>query len=209
MRSNYEITKKKAQEAFATQDLRSAADRFGLRSDDAYIYLTFLGYDCRIRINDGLAEIRRENGGDHEEADYDIALALYDILSRPGIRTAPVNDFVSMQHLAGQMHAVSAPADSSAYVRLASVFDSHVETLKKALENTGAQVVPGADVSAVCQVFGSLRLMFRFWSSDDEFAPQIQFFWDRDVLGYMHYETVWYVNSAFLRKLHRAFTELS
>ena len=36
-----------------------AAERFGLETDGSYVYLTFLGRECRISREDGMAEIRK------------------------------------------------------------------------------------------------------------------------------------------------------
>ena len=205
MRSNYEIQKKNAQAAFACCDMDAVAERFSLNADRSHIYLRFLGHDCRISRADGLVELHRKDSDEYEEASFEIALTLYDILSRPGIKTAPSEGFVSMQHLATLMHAVSAPANNTFYSARAGIFDHREDALRKTLEDIGAVLTAGADVSAVFDVFSGLKLLFRFWSSDEEFGPQIQFFWDPCVLEDMHYETVWYVNGAFLRKLTDAF----
>ena len=41
----------------------------------------------------------------------------------------------------------------------------------------------------------------------EDFEPDIQFLWDRNVLKYMHYETVWFVNSALLARINEYFEE--
>ena len=204
MISNYEKTKRQMQAVFAGE-ADSAAERFGLESDGSYVYLTFLGRECRISREDGMAEIRKSAGADYEEADFEIALSLYDMLSRTNARIVPSGCLVSMQQLATQMRAVTAPSNSGFYGGLAALFDHREEDLKNALRSIGAVPVPGADVSADVDVFRGLKLQFRFWCSDEEFAPQIQFFWDSCVLEHMHYETVWYVNGAFLDILREAF----
>ena len=51
------------------------------------------------------------------------------------------------------------------------------------------------DVAYRIPVFGNLCVIFRLWDSDEEFPAQLQFLCDRNMLDFMHYETVWFLIS--------------
>ena len=44
-------------------------------------------------------------------------------------------------------------------------------------------------------------MQIQLWLPDEDFPASLQFFWDENVLQYMHYETVWYANGFILEEL--------
>ena len=45
-----------------------------------------------------------------------------------------------------------------------------------------------------------------FWEKDVDFPEKLMFYWDRNILLYMHYETVWFAASSIVRELKERMT---
>ena len=50
-------------------------------------------------------------------------------------------------------------------------------------------------------VFDFLPVIFQFWNSDEDFAASLQLLVDKNILDYMHYETVWFAMSHLLSRI--------
>jgi len=52
-------------------------------------------------------------------------------------------------------------------------------------------------------MFDFLFCRLQFWNSDEEFGPSLQIFLDKNILDYMHYETVWFAVGHLIRSLEK------
>ena len=202
MESNYEITKRKTQAEFLSYDQEKMIERFHLNADEKYLYFTFFGSECRVNRNNGVVECV-ENGM-FREADFNEALTVFDLLCWSKPEAAPSGEYVLMQSLSPLQTATAGLGGNGIYEKEARRFDHCEEELRAALQALGGQETEGGDISAYFEVFDGLQVLFRFWHSDDEFNAQIQIFWDKNVLLYMHYETVWYACSVLISRICRA-----
>ena len=100
-----------------------------------------------------------------------------------------------------KIHSTASSANSGFFNQEMKLFDHQDTLLREVLEKLGGVIIDGGDLAAQIPVFCGLDLLFRFWNSDDEFAPEIQFFWDANVLSFMHYETVWFANHVLIRRI--------
>ena len=57
------------------------------------------------------------------------------------------------------------------------------------------------DVAYQIPVFDFLPVIFQFWNSDEDFAASLQLLVDKNILDYMHYETVWFAMSHLLSRI--------
>ncbi len=86
----------------------------------------------------------------------------------------------------------------------ADEFCGHTDQLEQALKKLGAKSEPAiarADITCTIPLFDWLDLMFQFWDGDDEFDAKIMFMWDKNILGFLHFETLYYVMIDVLAKL--------
>ena len=204
MISNYEITKKKTQSEFLKYDQEEMIRRFHLAADEDYLYFPFLGRECRVGRKDGIVECA-ENGV-FQEAGFNEALTVCDLLCWAKPEAAPSGEYVIMQSLSPLMTSSVGLGGKSFYEREARLFDHHPEALSAAFRALHGEEAAGGDVSAFIAVFDGLKARVRFWNSDDEFGPEIQVFWDKNVLLYMHYETVWYAVGALMSRIREEFS---
>ena len=87
------------------------------------------------------------------------------------------------------------------------VFDGEGNYLGKAYRDYPVRRKVGGhevDAAALIEVFDGMKVQFRFWYSDEEFGPQLSLLWDRNVLQYMHYETVWFASCVLIGRICRA-----
>ena len=203
-RNNYEETKKRTQAVFLEYDQSRMAERFGLDADAEWLSFTFMGNACRIERNTGRVERADVLSGEFREADFNEAMTVFDLLCGGSEDAAPSGEFVSMSSLYA-MHSASAVfGEGISFQRQAEAFDKDPDRLKKAIKALGGTLVAGGDVCGEITVFCGLKVMVRFWQSDEDFPPQLQLLWDKNVLSFMHYETVWYANCALINDLVRA-----
>lgn len=200
MVSNYEKMKRQMQEEFLKYDQDSMIKNFCIDADEKYLTFDFMGGRCRVDRKTGLAECKYMYTKEFKEADYNEAMTVYDLLcySKPG--AAPSGQFVTMQNIS-KLHSTAAAPGSGFFHQEAQMLDHQNTLLEETLKKLGGKMVGCGDVAAEISVFGDLKLLFRFWDSDDEFSPEIQFLWDANVLAYMHYETVWFANYVLIRRI--------
>ena len=206
MESNYEITKRKTQRAFLQYDQAEMIERFHLDADEEYLCFPFFGSDCRVNRKNGVVECA-ENGI-FREADFDEAMTVYDLLCWSKPEAVPSGEYVITQSLSPLQTSTAGLGGNGFYTREAKLFDHHTDELHKVFLALGGQEAEGGDFSAYIEVFDGLQVLFRFWNSDDEFDAQIQLFWDKNVLLYMHYETVWYACGALISRVRKEMGDL-
>ena len=74
MANNYETMKLQMRDEFLKYDQAAMIEKFGLRSDDENIYITFFGTEYAVDRSTG--DVRSQRG----EAGYNEAMTIYDVL---------------------------------------------------------------------------------------------------------------------------------
>ena len=73
--------------------------------------------------------------------------------------------------------------------------------LKIACESLGGRQADGGDIAYEMDMFPFLQVLLRFWDADDEFPPSLQILVDKNILDYMHYETLMFAMTHMLNRL--------
>lgn len=190
--SNYEIMKHQMQNVFAQRNLELVAEKWHLDINEKNIYVRFIARDYTINVENGLI-LRADNGG---EADYNEVMTLYDILSRdPAV---PFEKFVSIDSFSG-LKSIS--GQSSIFDCAKFKFDHREKQLAHACEKLGGTPFGKSDVGYKLPVFQQLHVILQFWSSDDEFGPELKFMGDQNMMSFMKYETMMFMLSHFINRL--------
>ena len=81
-------------------------------------------------------------------------------------------------------------------------FDHQEPELARACEKTWrcAPLVK-SDVGYKLPVFQELSVILQFWSSDDEFEPELKFLCDQNIMSFMKYETMMFMLSHLINRL--------
>ncbi|RHO59919.1 DUF3786 domain-containing protein [Eubacterium sp. AM05-23] len=200
MVSNYEKMKRQMQKEFLKYNQDDMIKRFNIDANERYLTVDFMGGICRIGRKNGFVECNDIDIEGFREADYNEAMTIYDLLCWSKPDAVPAGQFVNMQSIS-KIHSTAPSANSGFFNQEMKLFDHQDTLLREVLEKLGGVIIDGGDLAAQIPVFCGLDLLFRFWNSDDEFAPEIQFFWDANVLSFMHYETVWFANHVLIRRI--------
>ena len=199
--NNYEIAKENARKLFLNWDQQYIIDRCGLRADEEFLYIKFLGQPFRILRATGEVE----NLALGRTANFNEALSIYDYLCRreplPGMAGVwcAIN---SLRHV-----AQSSPNPGEFLQKWAVRCQEHMPALDRALAELGVPF-PKGDIAYVVPVFEGFDMVFQFWEGDDEFPPSIHFLWDENAPDYLFYETLYYVMGCFRDLLDRRIAEL-
>ncbi len=198
-KSNYDITKEKMQTEFLKYDQERMIEKFGLRHDEAYLYIRFVGRDYRVSRDSGKVEWSEDGFVHKEDGSFEEAMSIYDVLcySKEGCHLS--ERFARINNMKGTVHS-NGLGDSSTNAP-ARFFDSREEALRRACESLGGQREAVGEVAYRIPTFDFLPVILQFWHSDEEFPPSLQLLWDENILSFMHYETTYYTAGHLLRRI--------
>ncbi len=232
--SNFEKLGLQGREFFLRYDHQKTIERFGhlgLEYDDDYLYLNYMGNKCRVLRKtgevdvcdfDGDKALKSQDNKWTELLEPSPVLTIFDMLcrfqdfasdathhgSQPGKQPSCLcGKYCSVASLAVSGASPSVDIFSQEY---ADEFCGHTNQLELALKNLGAKSEPTiarSDITCTIPLFDWLDLMFQFWDGDDEFDAKIMFMWDKNILGFLHFETLYYVMIDVLAKIRREFRE--
>lgn len=197
--SNYEITKRQMARAFAQYDQEAMIRKFHLSGDGEYLYIRFLNRPYRIHRRSGTVTWSEDGFISSTEAGFNEAMTLYDVLCNAKENCAPTGEFVHLNHL---VNAAGKPEQSGKLTeRQTRLFDHREAALARACEKLGGVKYGKGDVAYRLPLFDFLPAALQFWNSDEEFPASLQLLWDKNVLDFMHFETVWYAAGYLLDRL--------
>lgn len=199
--SNYEIMKRNGAERFLTFDLQKIVDRLGLRSDGAYLWLDFMSRTYRIPLSTGLCQRAGREGG-FEEAGFNEAMTIYDLLCHTEEPVRLSGEFVPMESLSTVQNA-SSYAGAGMFRQLERELAGKEKALAAACEALGGARQGKGDVSYRIPVFGDVSLQISFWCADEDFPASLRVYCDRELTRYIYYETLWYLAGYVMGEIQR------
>ena len=154
----------------------------------------------RISRHTGLAEWSADGFKTVHPAGFSESMVFYDLLcnAKPGAVLA--GQFVNQSQLARLHSGALAPGSSTS----GKAFDGREAALSAACEAMGGGKTIGGDVAYLLPLLEQIPVVLRFWSSDDEFPASLQLSWDKNILDFLHYETVCYAAGYLLDRLRAA-----
>jgi len=192
--SNYDITKKRMQPEFLKYDQEKMIEKFGLENDTDNIYITLFSQKYRVDRNSGAVYFGEA------EADHNAAMTIYDILCWSKDGCTPSGELVNM-HSLSTLHSGSITLGGGLFDKSAQYFDGKELLLEKVLQNLGGERFGRGDVAYKVPMFGGLYAGVMFWSADDEFPASLNLMVDKNLLQYMHFESMWFAMSLLLERI--------
>ena len=196
--SNYEILKNEMAGAFLHYDQELMIRRFLLEANAQYLYLPFVGRNYRIDRHTG--EVQWMDGKAILEADYNEAMTIYDVLCYAKAGCHPAGIFVNMNGLSS-VQTGSLSRSGSFFQKTIDFFQGKTALLASACKALGGTEEKGGDVAFRIDMFPFLSMILRFWDADDEFPASLQILVDKNILEYMHYETMMFALSHVMGRL--------
>jgi len=195
MVNNYETMKLQMRDEFLKYDQAVIIEKFGLRSDDVNIYITFFGTEYAVDRSTG--DVRSELG----DAGYNEAMTIYDVLCWSKPRCKASGRMVNMGSLSTIQGGSMKREGNGLFGRYEAAFDQKDEALSAACVKLGGVPEGKGDVAYRIPMFPFLDVMLQYWDSDDEFPASLQLFVDDRMTDFMHYETVWFALSHMLGRI--------
>ena len=196
-KDNYLIQANQAKRHFLTYDQERLVRKLKARSDERYIYVTFLSEPYRLEKVSG--DLQRWDGSIWVDGNsFAEVMTLLDMMCdsredrRLSGRWKSMTDFGLMFH----QNLLEERRDSAA-----DLFDRDPEGFRRACIAMEGVPIPGADIGYAIPLFDGLRIGVQFWHGDDEFYPRLRYLWDENALQYIRYETMHYVLPLMLKRL--------
>lgn len=198
--SNYEKMKNDMAAVFLQYDQERMIQKFGLEQDPEYLYIRCLERNYRISRTSGRVSWSEDAFRSEETADYNEAMTIYDVLcySREDCRLA--HEWVNVKGLSG-VRGGTLEKGSDFFQNAGACFDGRTGALIRACEKLQGKKLEKGDAAYELQLFPFLPMILRFWESDDEFPASLQILVDKNILDFMHYETLMFAISHVLRRL--------
>lgn len=199
--SNYEKMKHEMAGAFLRYDQKQMIRRFSLETDAHYLYIPFVGRNYRIDRHTGM--VQQVDGATTQDADYNEAMTIYDVLCYAKADCRPAGTFVNMNGLSS-VQTGSLARSRSFFQKTIDFFQGKPALLARACKALGGTEEKGGDVAFRIDMFPFLSMILRFWDADDEFTASLQILVDKNILEYMHYETMMFAIGHVMGRLKEA-----
>ncbi len=196
-RNNYAVLRESARLQFLGLDLERGCRRVGQPFTETEVPVRILGETHVLRRAD--ARLFEPDGA---EAGFEKAMSVYDLLGRSDAAPHLSGQFVTTMALHGIMGSNSVHENLNG--NAARRFTGKAAALDAACRRLGGLPAEKGDVSYTLPAFDCFPVQLRFWEADEEFPAQLQFFFDRNALQFLRYETLWYVSAFVTARLEKA-----
>lgn len=197
--SNYEIMRNQMRSEFLKYDQTKMIQKYSLKNNLEYLYLDFVLRHYRINRKNGIVEWSDDCFMNCMEADYNESMTIYDVLCYAKNTCSLSGRYCSLNMLKG---TVKSPIPgSNMFQKAADYFNGKVNELEAVCGLLGEKVDIKGDVAARLYPFSFLPVIIQYWEADDEFPANLKFMFDENVLGYMHYETLFLMTGHLIRRI--------
>lgn len=196
-KNNYLIQAQQAKERFLTYDQAKLIRKFGLRFDEAYLYVNLLCKQYRLERTTGDLQWQ---GGDswHDGNTYEEVMTLLDLLCDSRDDRCLAHRWQNMQSFGMQFHQNLLEDTRDPF---ASKIDRDPSWLHRAAEKLGAERISGGDFGYAFDLFDGLKIGLLFWHGDEEFNPRVRYLWDANAKQYIRYETMYFAVSLLRERI--------
>lgn len=189
--NNYDKMLEAARVRFLEYDIQALARRAGVTDGGDRLLTRFLGEAVTVRKADGQIFLEGRPAGFGE------GLTIYDWLCdrRPDAKAS--YEFCPVSSLPGilvQGSGLVMNCDA-----LAAKIDKNPAAFLAAVEKMGGKMIPLGDLGCELMAFPDLPVRLKFYRADEEFPPSLTLLWDKNILQFIRYETVYYL-AGCLRK---------
>lgn len=197
--NNYDAMQEAARLRFLEYDPATLAGKPGIADGGDHLQTCFLGRQVRIQKQDGCILL------DGRAAGFGESLSIYDWLCDSRAGAVPAGEYCALGSLPGIY--VGGGNLSIEMPRLARAIQSDPQHFRRICGEMGGREVALADLTVCLPIFPNLPLYLKFYFADEEFPPQLTPLWDRNMLQFVRYETVYYIAGCLQEYLLRRMDE--
>lgn len=198
--TNYEKTKNSMANVFLQYDQEMMINKFSLKHDSAWLYVSLVKRLYRINRKSGNIQWSDHDFETVYKADYNEAMTIYDVLcsSKDGCQLA--HEYVNINSLS-TVRTGNLSRNDGFFQDTADFFNGKVVELRNACREFSGKELEKGDAAFELELFPFLPVVIRFWEADDEFPASLQILADRNILDYMHYETLMFALTHLFHRL--------
>lgn len=200
--SNYEKMKNNMAEVFLQYNQEEMIRKFSLEHDENYLYIYFLERKYSISRCTGEVFWSEDDFQTKEKADYNEAMTIYDVLCNSKENCHLENEWINIRSLSTVLGG-TLKRDSDFFHNAGEYFDGKGKKLAHVCEALHGKKLEKGDVAYEIKMFPFLPIILRFWESDEEIPATMQILTDKNILDYMHYETLMFAMNHILDTLKR------
>ena len=183
--NNYEKMQRDAAVRFTSYAAEKMAAKPGITADGKYLTTFFFGACVKVCMATGAVTM------DGEPAGFSASLAVYDWLCDGKPDAVAADEFAPVNSLPGVY--VRGSGLSMEFPALAQAIEENPTGFRNACIRMGGRAVELGDMGFQIPVFPGLSMQLKFYYSDDEFPPALTFLWDKHMLDFVRYETIYYI----------------
>lgn len=198
--SNYEKVRKKMAYVFLQYDQEKMIRKFDLDHDRHHLYISCLERKYRIDRQNGQVTWSADLFRTEEEADYNETMTIYDVLCYPKEDHLLAHEWVNVGSLSSIQNG-TLEKGSDHFQNAGKLFEGNTAALSHACEKLGGKKLEKGDAAYELYLFPFLPMILRFWDADEDFPASLQILVDKNILAYMHYETLMFALSHVLHRL--------
>ncbi len=198
--SNYEKMKNDMADVFLKYDQEEMIRKFSLEFNQKYLFIHFAGKKYRIHRFTGAVSWSKDSFQTEEKAGYNEVMTIYDVLCYSKKNCCLANEWVNVGSLSAVQGGTLAKG-SNFFQNVGEYFDGKTEALARGCEALQGRKLNTGDVAYELDLFPFLPLILRFWESDEDFPASLQILVDKNILDYMHYETLMFAITHMLNCL--------
>lgn len=190
--NNYDVMLADAQRRFTGYDMTALAQKPGVKDEGDCLCTCFLGQSVQVEKATGQMKVAGVS------ADFGQTLSILDWLCDRGEDAVASEEFCPVSSLPGVY--VSGSGLNMAMPRVAAKIHEDPQRFLSVIQKLGGKNEPLGDLGCRLQIFPDLPMCLKFYFGDEEFPPSLTLLWDKNILRFVRYETVYYI-AGCLQKL--------
>ena len=198
--TNYEKAKISMARVFLQYDQAAMINKYSLEHDSGWLYITFINRIYRINRKTGNVQWSADKFETVCEAGHDETMTIYDVLCYADDACYLSHEFVNISSLSS-VRTGNLSQNSGFFQNTAEFFNGKTAELRNACITLSGKELGKGDVAFELKIFPFLPIIIRFWEADDEFPASLQILADRNILDYMHYETLMFALTHLFSRL--------
>lgn len=197
--SNYEITRNRVRGEFLKYDQARMIEKFSLRNDEKYLYITMLRREYRIDRQTAVIEWSDDGFLTCCAADFDAAMTICDVLCDSKDGCALSGRYCTVRMLRGTIK--SGGLGYELFQSYADDWNGKTEALRTACSHFGSPISLAGDVAFRLDAFPFLPVILQFWEADEDFPAHLKFLFDENMTDFMRFETIFYLMGHILDRI--------
>ncbi len=191
---NYAIAAQAAARQFCAYDMAPIARKKGVTDAGECLQAWFLGETVRVDKASGAVTFP-----DGRQANFCEALTVYDWLCDRKENAAPAWEFCPVSSLPGVLVSGSGLMMSGG--ELPRKVHQNPAVFRENCQKLGAKPIPIGDMGMELMAFADLPVRLKFYFADEEFPASLTVLWDKNILDFIRYETVYYLAACLFSRL--------